>query len=180
MRTTAFFGLIFVLASCAHKSDCECGSTTPVEEVAQAQSQPTPEAETTAVAEVVEERTEAPEATAGTSTTEVSTEQCPVVEASTQTVTTSTTPDVPTSAAASEMISIDASLVSVSGNLVTIQDDQFTQLVLLCTGTEYTEVTINIVLRRAYVAPSLVQAGCRDFYFRTASSTRSQTFHLPE
>jgi len=77
-----------------------------------------------------------------------------------------------------DMITIDAATVSVSGNQVEIQDDRFTQLVLSCTG-EYTEVTINIVLHRAYIAESLLQA-CQDFYFLTADGKRSQTFHWPQ
>lgn len=179
MRTT--FCLIFcvacVVSACARKLNCECGSTTPVEEN-QVSSQQSVTA--TATAEATE--TEAAEA-GQTSEAEVSTEaQCPVTEVSEETAEapasavvsastpTATTPDV---------ISINASLVSVSDNVVTIQDDRFTQLVLSCTGSEYTGVTINIVLRRAYVAPSLVQAGCKDFYFLTADGKRSQTFHWP-
>ncbi len=202
MRKTALFVLVFitaVLLGCAHNSNCECGSTTPVEEMVQSEPQQRAEVVEVAAENSSEVETECATAEVGISveTTETSVTPAEVLEddltpaeeaalvypePAVETVATAEVEEIPEATAEIEetpVILIDDSLVLVSGDYVTIQDDQFTQIVFSCSNSEYTQVTINIVSRRVFVAPSLRQAGCLDFYFLTASGARSQTLRWP-
>jgi hypothetical protein len=200
---------MMVFFGCVRQPNCEC-STTPVEEVAQVsppEAETVAEVEETeAAAEPQEEvaSAEAPETSVAStdetiilppegaclgiqaetvsiySLTPTSTEVSPPSESELTTTTPVVVSAPPPEVATLEAISLDASFVSVLGNEVKVEDDRFTELVLICSGGEYTKVTIEIVFRKAFVAPSLIQAGCRDFYFRTASGIRSQNFHWPE